>query len=138
MNIHQCIGKLKCFHYLPICKNVHTYKIIDVVSPLCIIIIFFICGSVSFSYCNYAFELLTYLLYFSRTLLPSTSSGYTIGRRSFTQLLTSVIGIPIPLYNFGISSSQRFCGLPFGRLPTGWITSAFLWGAVGAILVTTT
>ncbi len=79
---------------------------------------------------------LTYFTYFSRTLLPSASSGYTIGRLFFTQLLTSVIGTPISLYHLGTSSSQRFRGLPLGRLPTGWITSAFLRGAVGAILLT--
>ena len=78
----------------------------------------------------------TYLLYFSRTLLPSASSGYIIGRLSFTQLLTSVIGIPISSHHFGTSSSHRFRGLPFGLFPTGWITSALLWGAVGAILLT--
>ena len=77
-----------------------------------------------------------YLLYFRRTLLPSASSGYTIGRLSFTQLLTSVIGIPISSYHFGTSSSHRFRGLPLGRFPAGWITSALLWGAVGAILLT--
>ena len=75
------------------------------------------------------------LLYFSRTLLPSASSGYTIGRLSLTQLFTSVIGIPISLYHLGTSSSQRFHGLPLGRRPSGWITSALLWGAVGAILL---
>ena len=75
------------------------------------------------------------LLYFSRTLLPSASSGYTIGRLSFTQLLTSVIGIPISLYHLGTSSSHRFRGLPLGRRPPGCITSALLWGAVGAILL---
>ena len=36
--------------------------------------------------------LLTYFTYFRRTLLPSASSGYIIGRLSFTQLFTSVIG----------------------------------------------
>ena len=77
------------------------------------------------------FILLT-LLYFRRTLLPSASSGYTIGRL----LLASVIGIPISLYHFGTSSSHRFRGLPLGCFPTGWITSALLWGAVGAILLT--
>ena len=56
----------------------------------------------------------------------------TIGCMSFTQLLTSVIGVPISLYHSGISSSQRFRGLPIGR----WITRALLWGAVGAILLT--
>ena len=76
-----------------------------------------------------------YLLYFCRTLLPSASSGYTIGRLSFTQLFTSVIGIPISLYHLGTSSSQRFRGLTLGRRPSGWITSALLWGAVGAILL---
>ena len=81
-------------------------------------------------------HLLTYFLYFSRTLLPLASSGYIIGRLSFTQLLTSVIGIPISSYHFGASSSHRFRGLPLGRFPTGWITSALLWGAVGAILLT--
>ena len=64
-----------------------------------------------------------YLLYFSRTLLPSASSGYTIGRLSLTQLFTSVIGIPISLYHLSTSSSQRFRGLPLGRRPSGWITS---------------
>ena len=44
---------------------------------------------------------------------------YTIGHLSFTQLLTSVIGIPISLYHFGISFCQQLCGLPVGRLPTG-------------------
>ena len=48
----------------------------------------------------------------------------------------SVIGIPISLYHLGTSSSQRFRGLPLGRRPSGWITSALLWGAVGAILLT--
>ena len=76
------------------------------------------------------------LLCFRRTLLPSASSGYPIGRLSFTQLLTSVIGIPISSYHFGTSSSHRFRGLPLGRFPTGWLTSALLWGAVGAILLT--
>ena len=79
---------------------------------------------------------MNYLLYFRRTLLPSASSGYSICRLSFTQLLTSVIGIPISSYHFGTSSSHRFHGLPLGRFPTGWITSALLWGAVGAILLT--
>ena len=37
------------------------------------------------------------LLYLSRILLPSASSRYSIGRLSFTQLWTSVIGIPISL-----------------------------------------
>ena len=76
-----------------------------------------------------------YLLYFSRTLLPSASSECTIGRLSLTQLFTSVIGIHISLYHIGTSSSQRFRGLPLGRRPSGWITSALLWGAVGAILL---
>ena len=75
------------------------------------------------------------LLYFSRTLLPSASSGYTIGRLSLTQLLTPIIEIPISLYHLGTSSSQRFRGLPLGRRPSGWITSALLWVAVGAILL---
>ena len=75
------------------------------------------------------------LLYFSRTLLPSASSGYTIGRLSLTQLLTSIIEIPISLYHLGTSSSHRFRGLPLGRRPPGCITSALLWGAVGAILL---
>ena len=61
------------------------------------------------------------------------SDGYTIGRLSLTQLFTSVIGIPISLYHLGTSSSQRLRGLPLGRRPSGWITSALLWGAVGAI-----
>ena len=78
---------------------------------------------------------LLYLLYFSRTLLPSASSGQKIGRLSLTQLFTSVIGIPISLYHLGTSSSQRFRVLPLGRRPSGWITSALLWGAVGAILL---
>ena len=73
--------------------------------------------------------------YFSRTLLPSASSGQTIERLSLTQLFTSVIGIPISLYHLGTSSSQRFRGLPLGRPSSGWITSALLWGAVGAILL---
>ncbi len=46
--------------------------------------------------------LVTYLLYFRRTLLPSALSRYTIRRLSFTQLLTSVIGIPMCLDHFGI------------------------------------
>ena len=78
--------------------------------------------------------IIAYLLYFyfSRTLLPSASSGTTIGRMSFTHLLTSAIS----LYHSGTSYSQRFCGLPLGRLPTGWINkSALLWGAVDAILL---
>ena len=79
---------------------------------------------------------LLYFTYFSRTLLPSASSGYTIGRLSLTQLFTSVIGIPISLYHLGTSSSQRFRDLPLGRRPSGWITSALLWGAVGALLLT--
>ena len=86
-------------------------------------------------YTNDKIKYLLTLLYFSRTLLPSASSGYTIGRLSFTQFLTSVIGIPISLYHLGTSSSQRFRGLPLGRRPSGWITSALLWGAVGAILL---
>ena len=75
---------------------------------------------------------------YSRTHLLSASSWYTIGRLPLTQLLTSVIGIPNSLYHFGISSfqPQRFRGLPLGRLSTGWITSALLWGAVGAVLLT--
>ena len=75
------------------------------------------------------------LLYVSRTLLPSASSGYTIGCMSFAHLLSSVIGIPISLYDISISSSQRFRGLPLGRRPSGWITSFLLWGVVGAILL---
>ena len=59
-----------------------------------------------------------------------------VGPISCTQLLTSVIGIPISSYHFGTSSSYRFRGLPLGRFHTGWITSALLWGAVGAILMT--
>ena len=31
---------------------------------------------------------------------------------------------------------RDFVAFPFHRLPTGWITSALLWGAVGAILLT--
>ena len=85
---------------------------------------------------HFSLLILTLLTYFRRTLLPSVSSRYTIGHLSFTQLLTSVIGIPISLYHFRISSSHRFCGLPLGRFPTGWITSALLWGAVGAVLLT--
>ena len=73
------------------------------------------------------------LLYFGRTLLSSALSGYTIVGLS---LFTSVIGIAISLYHFGTSSSQRFRGLPLGHFPTGWITSALLWGAVDAILLT--
>ena len=76
------------------------------------------------------------LLYFSRTLQPSASSGYTIGRLSLTQLYTPVIGIPISLYHLGTSSSHRFPGLPLGRRHSGWITNALLWGAVGTILLT--
>ena len=76
------------------------------------------------------------LLYFRRTLLPSASSGYTIGRLSFTQLLTSVSGIPISLYHFGLSSSHRFRGLSPGRFPTGSIRNVLHWGAVGANLLT--
>ena len=70
--------------------------------------------------CKSVHRLITYftLLYFSRTLLPSASSGYIIGRLSFTQLMTSVIGIPISSYHFGTSSSHRFRGLPLGRFPT--------------------
>ena len=34
------------------------------------------------------------LIYWLQTLLPSASSGYTMGRLSFTQFLTCVIGIP--------------------------------------------
>ena len=79
-------------------------------------------------------NLLTFT-YFSRTLLPSASSGYTIGRLSLTQLLTSIIEIPISLYHLGTSSSHRFRGLPLGRRSPGCITSALLWGAVGAILL---
>ena len=80
--------------------------------------------------------LLAYLFYFRRTLLQSASSGYTIGSLSVTQLFTSVIGIPISLYNFGTSSFHRFPGLPLGRFPTGRITSALIWGAVCDILLT--
>ena len=57
------------------------------------------------------------LLFFSKTLLLSASSGYIIGSLSFAQFLTSVIGI-------------------FGSLPSDWITSALLWGAVAAIILT--
>ena len=60
----------------------------------------------------------------------------TIGRLFFTQLFTSVIGIPISLYHLGTSSSQRFRVLPLGRRPSDWITCALLWGTVGAILLT--
>ena len=60
---------------------------------------------------------------------------HAIGRLSLTQLFTSVIGIPISLHHLGTSSSQRFRGLPLGRRPSGWITSALLGGAVGAILL---
>ena len=69
----------------------------------------------------------TFFLYVSRTLLPSASSGYTIGRLSFTQLLTSVIGIPISLSTVSVSSSLRFCGLPLGRLSSGWIMMRLLY-----------
>ena len=48
------------------------------------------------------------LLCFRQTILPSASSGCTIGHLSFIQLLTSGIGIPISLYRFRTSSSQRF------------------------------
>ena len=46
------------------------------------------------------------------------------------------MGIIISLNHFGISSSQRFRGLPLGRLPIGWVMSVLLWEAVGAILLT--
>ena len=44
-------------------------------------------------------------LFLSRTLLPLVLSGYTIGSLSFTQLFTSVTGIPISLYDLGTSTS---------------------------------
>ena len=44
--------------------------------------------------------------------------------------------IAISLHHFGISSSRRLRGLPLGRFPIAWITSALIWGAVGAILLT--
>ncbi len=44
-------------------------------------------------------------------------------------------GFPSHWYHLGTSSSQRFRGLPLGRRPSGWITGALLWGAVGAILL---
>ena len=37
---------------------------------------------------------------------------------------------------FSHCSSQRFRGLPIGRCSSGWITSAFLWRAIDAILLT--
>ena len=86
-------------------------------------------------YITHIIGTLLYFTYFSRTLLPSASSGYTIGRLSLTQLLTSIIEIPISLYHLGTSSSHRFRGLPLGRRPPGCITSALLWGAVGVILL---
>ena len=85
--------------------------------------------------CKLGLRTLLTLLYFSRTLLPSAPSGYTIGLLSLTKLFAYVIGIPISLYHLGTSSSQRFRGLPLGRRPSGWIPSALLWGAVGAILL---
>ena len=77
------------------------------------------------------------LLYFTlRTLLPSASSGYTIGRLTFTQWFTSVIDIPISLYHLGTSLFPAISWSSLSRRPCGWITSALLWGAVGAILLT--
>ena len=49
--------------------------------------------------------------YFSQTLLSSASSGYTIGRLSFTQLLTCVIGIP------------SVCTISVHRLPSDFMAS---------------
>ena len=54
---------------------------------------------------------------FRNSLLYSNSSAinvYTSGFLSFIQLLTSVIGIPIYLYHFGISTQRCRC-LPLGR-----------------------
>ena len=78
----------------------------------------------------------TFTYFIWSNYLPSASSGYTLGRLSLTQLFTSAIGIHISLYHIGISSSLRFTCIPLGRRPSGWITSALLWGAVGAILLT--
>ena len=55
------------------------------------------------------------LLYF--TLDELFCHQRRVGRLSITQLLTSVIGIPISSYHFGTSSSHRFRGLPLGRFP---------------------
>ena len=44
--------------------------------------------------------------------------------------------IAISLHHFGISSSRRLRGLHLGRFPIAGITSALIWGAVGAILLT--
>ena len=76
--------------------------------------------------------LLTYFTYFRLTLLPSAHNRTSV----LHQVVDIGHRIPISLYHFGTLSSHRFRGLPLGRLPTGWITSALLWGAVGVILLT--
>ena len=58
-------------------------------------------------YIIYIYIYILTLLYFSRTILPSASSGYTIGRLSFTQLLTS--GFP------------SHCTISVHHLPSGFV-----------------
>ena len=78
---------------------------------------------------------IAYLLYFTLLYTNSSAIGVEwIDNRTY--VLHPVVDIAISLYHFGPSSSHRFRGLPLGRIPTGWITSALLWGAVGAILMT--
>ena len=60
-----------------------------------------------------------YVSYFSRTLLPSPSSECTVRWLSFTQFVTSVIGISNSLHHFSISSFQLCHGLPFCSFATG-------------------
>ena len=65
------------------------------------------------------------LLNSSRTLLSSASSGYIIERLSSTQLITSVIVIPIYLYVLYIVFPAISLPPP-GRLPTGWTMSVMV------------
>ena len=79
----------------------------------------------------------TYSLnYFSRILRPSASSGFTIGRLSFTQLLTCVIWIPSLCTILAYRLPSDGVASPLGRLPTCRITGVLLWGAIGAVLLT--
>ena len=66
-----------------------------------------------------------YLLYFCPTVLPSASSGYSIGRLSFTQFVTSVIGIPFSVPFWYIVFPVISWPSPWSS-SFGWITSALL------------
>ena len=76
----------------------------------------------------------SYFLYFKRTLLCRVDRQSDVSPSHSGLRLSS--GFPSHCGHLGTSSSQRFRGLPLGRRPSGWITSALLWGAVGSILLT--